>query len=331
MNRLQSYSQLEINSIINKRIGETKFGEKIKLFNYLSDLENPEIKFVLIGIPEDIGVRANGGIAGTKTAWSATLQALLNVQYNEFNHAEKLLLLGHLDFTDLEKLTENKDHVFLSKLVCEIDAAVCFWIQKIISFNKIPIVIGGGHNNAYGILNGVSSILNKSINCINIDAHADIRSTENRHSGNGFSFALEKEYLNKYGIIGLQKNYNNQYIIDLINNSTNIKGIWLDDLIHENDLLQSISGVINFCKTDSCGLEIDLDSIANTLSSAMSPIGFSVEEVRRIMFEITTQIKPVYLHIAEGATELANGKTDYTTGKLTASLITDFIRNYPKS
>ncbi len=328
MNRLQTYDSTKINSLINYRDGETKYGEKIKLFNYLTDLENPKIKFVLLGIPEDIGVRANHGIAGTKSAWDATLAALLNVQYNEFNRAENVILLGHLDFKDLDNLSENQDAKFLSKLVCEIDFAVSFWVNKIQSYNKIPIIIGGGHNNSFGILKGTSTALNKSINCINIDAHADLRATDYRHSGNGFSFAMENGYLNKYGILGLHKNYTNQYTIDLITNSTNIKGIWLDDLIHKNNLTESVSALIKFLEATSCGLELDIDVIKNSLSSATSPTGFTLEETRNIIYQITTQLKPAYFHIAEGAPDLANGKKDENMGKLISYLITDFTRNY---
>jgi formiminoglutamase len=39
------------------------------------------------------------------------------------------------------------------------------------------------------------------------------------------------------------------------------------------------------------------------------------------------QSKPCYLHIAEGATRLADGRTDESTGKLISYLVSDFVKS----
>ena len=64
----------------------------------------------------------------------------------------------------------------------------------------IPIVIGGGHNNAYGNIKGSALAHGKPVNAINFDAHSDFRILEGRHSGNGFRYAKSENYLHKYGI-----------------------------------------------------------------------------------------------------------------------------------
>jgi formiminoglutamase len=60
------------------RSGETKLGEKIQAISnekkWQDELKKSPAKFVLIGIPEDIGVRANFGVGGTQTAWKSFLQ-----------------------------------------------------------------------------------------------------------------------------------------------------------------------------------------------------------------------------------------------------------------
>jgi formiminoglutamase len=55
-----------------------------------------------------------------------------------------------------------------------------------------------GHNNAYGCIKGAAKGLYKAgiiplvqINAINLDAHADFRPLEGRHSGNAFRYADE--------------------------------------------------------------------------------------------------------------------------------------------
>ncbi len=65
MSLLKIYSEKDIASFIKKRAGETKFGEKISFVETLDDLQNHSAKYVLWGIPEDIGVRANYGNPGT--------------------------------------------------------------------------------------------------------------------------------------------------------------------------------------------------------------------------------------------------------------------------
>lgn len=74
------------------------------------------------------------------------------------------------------------------------------------------------------------------------------------------------------------------------------------------------------------GLEIDLDSISNTLSSAATPSGFTLDEVRKVV--IATKQPFCYLHICEGAHELNNGRKDKTIGKTIAYLVSDFIKRF---
>ena len=63
-------------------------------------LRQSDARFVLLGIPEDIGVRANLGQAGADTGWLAFLQSFLNMQSNDFLDGHEMMLLGHFDFGD---------------------------------------------------------------------------------------------------------------------------------------------------------------------------------------------------------------------------------------
>ena len=73
------------------------------------------------------------------------------------------------------------------------------------------------------------------------------------------------------------------------------------------------------------GLEIDLDSIQNVLSSAETPSGFTSNDVRKLI--LTTENKFAYLHISEGATRMLDGRVSRLTSKLIAYLISDFVKN----
>ena len=152
---------------------------------------------MLIGLPEDIGVKANLGRIGTVSAFSSTLKSLVNFQHNKFCKGNELIVLGELDFSEemaiASKLspTIKEERKQLFQLVERIDKEVSHLLCLVIKAGKIPIIIGGGHNNAYGNIKGLALAKGKPINAINFDAHTDFRIMEGRHSGNGFTYAFE--------------------------------------------------------------------------------------------------------------------------------------------
>src|SRR5690606_2564127 len=115
-------------------------------------------------------------------------------------------------FTKLMERTAGLDAEELRSHVGYIDETVYPLINKIAAAGKIPIVVGGGHNNCFPIIKGISLVTDKPINSINLDAHSDFRQMEGRHSGNGFRYAHREGYLEKYAAIGLHENYNAQEI-----------------------------------------------------------------------------------------------------------------------
>ena len=324
MEGLQIYNKAHASALINLRDGEIKLGEQVCFVENLDQLTSSNAKFVLLGIPEDIGVRANQGISGTATAWQPALKALLNIQSNRFLEGGELLLLGHFAFTESPGASLEQ----LQQKVAGIDEAVFPVIQKIVMAGKIPIVIGGGHNNAYPIIKGCSLGLNTPIDVINLDAHADLRPSNGRHSGNGFSYALEAGYLNHYGVFGLQENYNNEEILKRISQDQRIHSVFFDDLLKsEQPVSHAWKALLQLSGPDT-GLELDLDCLANLLSSASGPSGFSLNEVRQLI--LNAAIKFQYLHICEGAVALSDGRRDQSTAKTIACLISDFIKSQSK-
>lgn len=321
------------------RKGETKLGEKIQAINndkkWQEELKKSSSSFVIIGIPEDIGVKANLGVGGTQTAWQSFLQSFFNTQHNQFLDGESILLLGEFDFSTYQNQIENKPVEYLRDIVSEIDIHVADVIQQIVSCNKIPIIIGGGHNNAYPNIKGAALGLHESvkiktakINCINLDAHADFRALEGRHSGNGFSYAMHDNYLAKYGILGLHENYMSQSMFKNIKKNKNIQTHFFEDIVVREKISfkTSLEKIIQFTKDTYTGLEVDLDAIENTLSSATTPSGFTTTQARQFIHQTATKCKVVYLHICEGASVLDNGLSSSTTGKLISYLVSDFVK-----
>ena len=74
-----------------------------------------------------------------------------------------------------------------------------------------------------------------------------------------------------------------------------------------------------------------MDCIENALSSATSPSGISVLQARQYITFIAQNAKAAYLHICEGATQLADGRKNENTGKLISYLVSDFVKELSQS
>ena len=345
MKHFKFYEKKDILHYTKVRKFETKLGERVNVIedhtNLELSLQKSHAKFVVFGVCEDIGVKANYGVGGTSTAWHPFMTAFLNTQSNDFLDGNEILFLGNFDFSEVERLIEANAHDEEERLeayrhaVNMIDVEVEQLIHIITQNKKLPIVIGGGQNNAYPCIKGAAKGWNKAgvieipqINAINLDAHADFRPLEGRHSGNAFHYADEDGYLEKYFVVGLHENYLPQSTwIEFVNNPFTDCVTYEDIFVHEKqDFMQAIATAVTFTEDTLTGIEIDLDCIQNTLSSALSPVGVSPNHARQYISLCAADSMPAYLHICEGATEMQNGQKDITTGKLISYLVSDFIK-----
>jgi formiminoglutamase len=345
MKHFKFYTKEDILSLTKVRRFETKLGERVS--SLAKDGEWPQVlteskaKYVVVGIPEDIGVRANYGNGGADTAWLPFLSSFLNTQSNDFLSGEDILVLGHFDFGDIKYLIDNNAYNEEEKInayrhaVEIIDAEVEDIIKVIAACKKIPIVIGGGHNNSYPIIKGTAKGLHKAgvtplsqINSINLDAHTDFRATEGRHSGNGFKYAEQDGYLGKYCIIGVHENYIPQSVLLEVHNNPFIDYITYEEIfIHERkNFIQAVAHATGFTEDTYTGIELDLDSIEGVLSSATTPSGITALQARQYITFAAQDAKAAYLHICEGATQLADGRKNESTGKLISYLVSDFVK-----
>lgn len=330
MAQLKKYTSRILKQYLSSRPGETKLGENITFLDPHKEVKDSKASFVLLGVPEDIGVRANYAKAGTAAAWNETLRSFLNIQENQFISGQDLLLLGEIDCSREMEVAANLEptdpnfFIKLGELVEEIDRTLGQVVREVVAAGKRPIVIGGGHNNAYGMLKGTSDALHQRINVLNIDAHTDLRRLEHRHSGNGFSYAFNDGAVNSYGVFGLHQNYTPQYIFDQISQSSDKQFVLFEEL---NDLnrFTAFLEMLDDIGTRPFGLEIDCDVIAGFPSSAQSPTGFTLNAVREMVRAAAQKDQCKYLHLCE-----AIPTEQFPAGKALSYLISDFIKaGYP--
>lgn len=345
MNHFKFFSKKDILSLTKVRRYETKIGERIQHLRHHADwpealVESPA-KYVMLGIPEDIGVKANMGMGGADTNWVPFLSSFLNQQSNDFFTGESILLLGHFDFGDMKYLIETNASdpeeriIAYRHAVHTLDEEIEVLIKTIAAAGKIPLVIGGGHNNAYPLIKGVSKGLYKTdvlplaqINCINLDTHADFQPMEGRHSGNGFRYAEADGFLGKYCIVGLDENHIPQTVLHEIHENPFIKYSSFEDIfLYERlNFIQAVAQATGFTEDNYTGVEIDLDAIEYALCSNHSPSGITLLQARQFVHFVGTDAKVAYLHIAEGASQLGDGEKDEQTGRLISYLVTDFVK-----
>lgn len=328
---------------------ETKLGELVRSADeeyFEKSVASSPADYVVIGIPEQIGVLANNGRSGTQTLWPQFLQSFLNLQSNDFLGGSEIMVGGYFDFEEEFKLinASARDHdervLALRSFVQKIDEQVEQAVKIICRNKKVPILIGGGHNNAYGAIKGAAKGLHSveaiplaQISVINLDAHTDYRMHEGRHSGNAFRYADEDGYLHRYFVIGAHENYLQQYVLKDVYESPFVDFVTFEEIfIRERmNFMQALSRATGFVEDDYTGMELDLDCITNVLSSAVTPSGINPLDARKFMDFVPFECKIAYLHICEGAAELDNGTKSMLTGKLVSYLVTDFIKSHKEA
>ncbi|MEO9954903.1 formimidoylglutamase [Nonlabens sp.] len=315
---------LNENSVSNLEDSSRTYAQEIELSDGLENLSDLKATYILIGIPEDIGVRANLGRAGASEAWSSFLNSFLGLQNTSFNAVSRFCVLGNVITEDLMSQAAgldssiHRDRIQLSHLVQVLDQRVSEIAIKIIEAGKIPVVMGGGHNNCYPLLRACG--YTEPIDCINIDAHTDLRAAKGRHSGNGFSHAIKEGYLKSYFMVGIQENYLSQPMIDFISKSDAVNYSRFN--AQYLDVNGEVEKALRHIDSNYFALEVDMDAVANFPSSAQSPVGYSFQEMRSLINEIIKQANrlPRYIHICEAAPKYGYPNQ---VGKALATLVND--------
>ena len=318
---LEFYTADDLLKRTSVRAGETKLGQTLLTLSsdlWESDAPLPT-KFTLVGIEEDFGVRANHGRGGAHEAFQAFLQHFCNLQDNRFFPTEDVAVLGALVPT---RQIEDGDIAALREATAASDALVQATIARIVQGGSIPIVIGGGHNNSYGCIAGSSTALDRPISCLNIDAHTDLRAMEGRHSGNGFRYAKEHGFLGPYFMLGLQENYTPESLWQYIEDHEDIDLLSYEDFLAGEESLEETYVRISELLGREFGLEIDVDVVANFPSSAQSPSGFTLGQLREMIYAL--DFVPHYLHLCEG--RITGAEEFAHVGRGLALLTADFIK-----
>ncbi|RKN79381.1 formimidoylglutamase [Ulvibacterium marinum] len=266
----------------------------------------------ILGYACDEGVRRNQGRIGAVEGPDA-IRSQLGKMPNHLNLNTKLFDMGSIQCAegDMEE-TQN---------------ALSEKLAQLLKKSLFPMVLGGGHDMAYGHFQGIKKFLNgsRSIGIINFDAHFDLRNNANaNNSGTPFYQIAQECKANGAGFnylcLGIRKDANDKVLFQTANK--------LDVSYLENErfhlrywkaVKQELHTFI--AKVDALYMTIDLDGFSSAYApgvSASSPMGFSPDIVLECLKVILPSQKLISMDIAE-----MNPKYDIDnrTAKLAASLI----------
>lgn len=345
---LKIYDESTVKRLCSYRAGEEKAWQSIALLDAddniqqaLNDAVQFGMRFVIIGVCEDIGPKSNLGKGGSEHAWPAFLQYFLNQPHNQFIAMQKVLLLGEIQVDDLmlqaQSLDNNnpEDLATLRKLCAEIDVRVEATLNMLFKAGLEPIVIGGGHNNCLGIIRALSNHKKSPINAINLDPHADFRECEGRHSGNGFRYAYHEEKLNSYHVIGLHELKNNQPIFNAMARAkVTYDSYQAIKVRREINLTDATSNALNRFNNAALGIELDLDSLTTMPVSAYTYCGFDVSDAEHYIYLTANDKRSAYLHLCEAAPEqhpLGMTAGIQQCGQIISSLVNTYLQTKQNS
>lgn len=303
---LTLYSTQTIAPLIISRASETKIGEHFHFLSkydltHLAKAKQQGARFALLGISEDLGPRANHGHSGSNLGFNAFINTFINFQANDYFSGSDCLLVGEIIPPSLANSSSIET---LRQSVSKLDNMVTSVVTDIIKAGLEPIVIGGGHNNAFGLLSAIKAATQHSVAAVNLDFHGDFRPLEGRHSGNGFSYAAHNGALGYYHILGLHLQKNSQLSIEQLNifgaQWHSFQQLWVEQTISLNQALTEISQALNDTNLP-VALELDLDTINAMPASAMTYAGVPLIDALHYVDKISSRCNCHYLHLAEAA------------------------------
>ncbi|QBJ96137.1 formimidoylglutamase [Rhodococcus sp. ABRD24] len=274
---------------------------------------------VLIGFASDEGVRRNKGRRGAAAGPDALRAALSSMAL-----AEPLSLAdaGTVAVTDADLEAGQ--------------AALGRAVTAAMDAGRLPVVLGGGHEVAFGTYLGVApSELRKRhprLGILNLDAHFDLRSDPIPSSGTPFRQIAEAEQAagtsHRYDVIGISQPSNTAALFDTAHR-LGVRYL-LDDQCGIADRAAVDEFVVDFLDdVDIVYLTIDLDVLPAAVApgvSAPAAYGVPLETIQRVCDRLSASGKLAVVDVAElnPALDIDN-RTARTAARLIHRIVTAHV------
>jgi formiminoglutamase len=231
---------------------------------------------VLLGFPQDEGVRRNHGRPGAAEAPAAVRRELYRLTPWDAAGGADLAGPRPLDLGDV-RLTGDLEAT---------QAALAEVVAAVLAAGAVPIVLGGGHETAYGHYLGYVQA-GRPVGVLNLDAHLDVRPCLDGegHSGSPFRQALEHPTHplpgDRYVCLGAQPHSVSREHLDFARRRGAVVR-WADEV--HGRLNQHFARQCDRLVTGGCPVYVTLDADVAALAdvpgvSAPNPLGLPGAEV----------------------------------------------------
>jgi formiminoglutamase len=245
----------------------------------------------LIGFACDEGVRRNGGRPGASEGPAALRAALANMPLH-----------------DEPALYDAGDVACDDGALEDAQARLATRVAQVRARNSLPVVLGGGHEIAFGTFQGLASSLSPHtrILIVNLDAHFDLREAAEGNSGTPFrqiqEWCVERGMSFDYRVLGVSRYANTRALFDRADR--------LGVRYWEDERLQDLAGAAKACadladdlaRADAIYLTICLDVLPGDKApgvSAPAALGVPLTCIERSVDTIVASGKVAAVDIAE--------------------------------
>jgi formiminoglutamase len=284
---------------------DPRVGEIIKY--HPQDYESANI--VMLGCPEDEGIKRNRGIPGARSGPSEIRRALYGLTVNESIISQNIFDLGDL----ITRKTLEETHAALRSVV-----------HRILEDGKMTVVLGGGNDISYPDCAALAEV-KKEVLVFNIDKHFDVRDLSPRNSGTAYRQLLDEGIIDpkKFYEMGSEEFANSPAYRDYLEK----KGVHIFSLDEMRSYgIQSLfQNILKNNTYEGVFWGIDLDAVRDADApgvSARYPTGLTAREIIQIAEIAGKSTKAGVLEFTEVNPEV---DIENRTGKLTAILIHSFL------
>lgn len=291
---------------------DLRIHQQVRLIDMASQWQSEARQLVLLGFCCEEGVRRNQGRVGAAEGPKALRRAMSSLAWH-FDTNFQLLDAGDLECVG-EKLEAAQQ-------------GLADHLSRIIAKNAVPIVLGGGHETAWGSYLGLRQTYGPraKIGIINIDAHFDLRlPKKGPNSGTPFwqmaNWCQQNGAAFDYCCLGINPTANTRSLFDRAK-ALHVHFFSIDELTKQpkGELLQQLQDFM--VKQDHIYLTIDLDAFDAAFApgvSAPASLGLSPHMVLPWLELIATSGK---LRLCDICELNPTYDIDQRTAKLGASLL----------
>ncbi len=225
----------------------------------------------LLGLPDDLGVRLNGGRPGTHEGPSAVREALCRYGGQFDGLSRRPLDTKVFDVGDVIPAPGHDASALL-----ETHARVRSIVSDLHSRGLVPLCIGGGHDLSFPAIAALADTVG-AVGGVNLDAHLDVR--QRVGSGMPFRRLIEQRCLEpaRFVELGLGRFVNDQNDVEWLGGH-GARLVWIDQVLKEG-LNVGRHFELAFAGGRPGFVSIDLDGLDQSLVcgvSAMNPMGVQV-------------------------------------------------------